>query len=1077
MNDKEVRRVNSASRIDVNRLDKVYSVQNRLDNDILLEGLPIQDQLYIIGLTGTDSSSSSESINEDNNQIPKTGNKDGIWLPLVNVSRKSLKFKKRIKKLRPTATVTLSLEDISYIRPSWTISKGIKRNSNQKTNKKIKKDKQDTANETLDELGNQRSGLIKVLHDNKRSIKQYTKLFVLMLLLFALIIFGYFSSIHRRNHKQSLRSVKVKPKSRLLSFYHPEDNEKILGQIRFGLGLPYHLKFTDCSCEQYDQIAERFKANLTSKKSQAGLKLGSDCISCFDWAYRANLRIYGRPNEQDTKYSCYDIKWQSYDSFKTPIIDCFPLSEEEVWLGLGDIQKPSLPLGELLFNETKLSAVTDFEFKRNITQPKEPLAFKFGSQVEFVLLSSTGMLIYNLRSTSNPYVSLRYDLITKNKMFCLSMKNSYEHESSEKRFKNFDIDEDYDDDEMQNNNSSNVDNIDIVEYEVCNGRGTEFWSSYLLNKHTRKLINEAQRMKWNVPNKQEEAKASELSLSDTNNDAISNQEMISKKLRIDQQPGTYISRLVESTTKPQQAPTNKFSHNMNSLSIVDRPIFITSHDYMPSLDSISLRKFVDSIIKIGSKAGCILSVDYRWETYMGSMIVDWTRLPPDLFEILHNKGFKVIFTVKPYIDAGIKIETIEELIEYGRIFSINPRNGLPISQHFNMTSNRKQKLILRRKSFFEQEIVSRTKATGQQVDFRDDNNGAVESTFIDIIRNKIEDIEKEATRMIPYFCKCGETDEQLCLLTDLTQTDNRNWFIEKILESSLKIIKADGIRLAGMHPNSLSWNSYYAKAMDKVARSLLYEKDFFTLPVYSASFGLIQIAPRPFTWKGLRSTLSSVIHLSMTGFPLVNSGSVGGDIKYFDNKTTHQQLSQSRLKNVFDMINEQNLENRNDKELFIRWLQVAMFMPILQFNNIQPIEEYKLQDLVQSLLKTRRLYVTQEIKRCISYSPLIHANYSSRFYAYASTLSNNINEFKKPLIKPVFHKVDGKDKLTQEEFIVGENILVAPIMKPNIRQRDIFLPIGMWNDELTQQTIRGGKWLRNHQVDLNEVAWFTRIIT
>jgi alpha-glucosidase (family GH31 glycosyl hydrolase) len=61
------------------------------------------------------------------------------------------------------------------------------------------------------------------------------------------------------------------------------------------------------------------------------------------------------------------------------------------------------------------------------------------------------------------------------------------------------------------------------------------------------------------------------------------------------------------------------------------------------------------------------------------------------------------------------------------------------------------------------------------------------------------------------------------------------------------------------------------------------------------------------------------------------------------------------------------------------------------------------------------------------------------------------------------------------EFLRGEDILVAPVLDERATSRDIYLPIGQWDDKLRSRTIIGPKWLKNYTVALNELAYFTRV--
>ena len=63
------------------------------------------------------------------------------------------------------------------------------------------------------------------------------------------------------------------------------------------------------------------------------------------------------------------------------------------------------------------------------------------------------------------------------------------------------------------------------------------------------------------------------------------------------------------------------------------------------------------------------------------------------------------------------------------------------------------------------------------------------------------------------------------------------------------------------------------------------------------------------------------------------------------------------------------------------------------------------------------------------------------------------------------------------EFLLGEDILVAPVIKDGARTRDIYLPKGEWRDENKPgaPTIDGPIWLRNYEATLDVLPYFKRI--
>lgn len=61
------------------------------------------------------------------------------------------------------------------------------------------------------------------------------------------------------------------------------------------------------------------------------------------------------------------------------------------------------------------------------------------------------------------------------------------------------------------------------------------------------------------------------------------------------------------------------------------------------------------------------------------------------------------------------------------------------------------------------------------------------------------------------------------------------------------------------------------------------------------------------------------------------------------------------------------------------------------------------------------------------------------------------------------------------EYLLGENVLVAPIVDKGKVTRDVYLPKGSWrdgNDE--KKTYKGQQWIRNYKAPLDVLPYFIR---
>jgi alpha-glucosidase (family GH31 glycosyl hydrolase) len=84
-----------------------------------------------------------------------------------------------------------------------------------------------------------------------------------------------------------------------------------------------------------------------------------------------------------------------------------------------------------------------------------------------------------------------------------------------------------------------------------------------------------------------------------------------------------------------------------------------------------------------------------------------------------------------------------------------------------------------------------------------------------------------------------------------------------------------------------------------------------------------------------------------------------------------------------------------------------------------------------------------------------------------------------PVIRPLFWHTpdDPATYAINDQFMVGEDLLVAPVVQPSIIARDIYIPRGRWRDRWTGQVYQGGQWLKNYPAPLEIMPLFERTKT
>lgn len=186
-------------------------------------------------------------------------------------------------------------------------------------------------------------------------------------------------------------------------------------------------------------------------------------------------------------------------------------------------------------------------------------------------------------------------------------------------------------------------------------------------------------------------------------------------------------------------------------------------------------------------------------------------------------------------------------------------------------------------------------------------------------------------------------------------------------------------------------------------------------------------------WSGpgsLETIIPGVLTFGLIGYPFVLSDMVGGNA----------------------------YENFTSAELYIRWMQLNVFLPGLQLSIVPWKFNTTVIDIVRNFVE-------------------LHTSVSDRLIHFAnqSVLTGE------PVIRPVWwiDPVNEAALTCGDEFLVGDQYLVAPIISEGARSRDIYVPSGDWLDMLrgngSWPVIRGPQIINNYTVELEELAYFENV--
>lgn len=297
----------------------------------------------------------------------------------------------------------------------------------------------------------------------------------------------------------------------------------------------------------------------------------------------------------------------------------------------------------------------------------------------------------------------------------------------------------------------------------------------------------------------------------------------------------------------------------------------------------------------------------------------------------------------------------------------------------------------------------------------------------------------DSSLQTPLLSRCLADHHKVCALINFTDPSNRELFKGQVIKELLSHqvgLYVDGLYFQGIQSSLIPRHINFDKSVNPdqfleytnfVIKSLPTSIGIST-SVSSKDFsGYITIYPRDSTWKALQSIIPSVLSLGLLGYPLVNSDIVGGKDLF------------TKLKNETDYTN---------KELYLRWLQLVIFLPVVQFAEPPGGNDLDVIKIAKRLLKLRSEHFLPAMKMSLL-----------EYYEKGS-----------PIIRPMWWTQNDDDAfLIEDQFFVGNNIIVAPIVEEGKTERDVYLPHGWWKDEILAQVIRGGKWMRKYQVPLDKV--------
>ncbi|XP_028604321.2 myogenesis-regulating glycosidase-like [Podarcis muralis] len=182
---------------------------------------------------------------------------------------------------------------------------------------------------------------------------------------------------------------------------------------------------------------------------------------------------------------------------------------------------------------------------------------------------------------------------------------------------------------------------------------------------------------------------------------------------------------------------------------------------------------------------------------------------------------------------------------------------------------------------------------------------------------------------------------------------------------------------------------------------------------------------------GLKSLIPTVLTIGLLGYPFVLPDMIGGN--FLPNKT-------------------EGAVDIPDRELYIRWLELSAFMPSMQFSIPPWLYDREVIDIA---LKFTRLHESLV-------APLL------------LELAGETTDTGDPIIRPIWwisphdeaaHKIDS-------QFLIGDTLMVAPVLEMGKQERDIYIPAGKWRSYKGELFEKTPLLLKDYSVPLDEAPYF-----
>ena len=164
------------------------------------------------------------------------------------------------------------------------------------------------------------------------------------------------------------------------------------------------------------------------------------------------------------------------------------------------------------------------------------------------------------------------------------------------------------------------------------------------------------------------------------------------------------------------------------------------------------------------------------------------------------------------------------------------------------------------------------------------------------------------------------------------------------------------------------------------------------------------------------------------------------------------------------------------RELLVRWFQWGCYCPVMRLHGYRQPDERVFRATGEEMLASGAENEVWSFGEAV-YDILV--KYMKRREAlrdYVRELMREAHEQGLPLMRAMFYAFPGDPACAglKDQYMFGDRYLVAPVMAPGARRRDVCLPAGRWRNVDTGEVVEGGRTL-SVAAPLESIPVFERI--